>query len=92
MATLSDEGEVSVFCVNRDLSEECVLDLDLRSFGPLKMTEHIVMHHDDVRAVNTEEDPENVIPTQVPADNVDGGRAQVKLQPLSWNVLRFAKA
>ena len=92
MATLSDEGEVAVFCVNRDLSEACVLDLDLRSFGPLKMTEHIVMHHDDVGAVNTEENPENVIPVQVPADNVDGGRAQIKLQPLSWNVIRFAKA
>ena len=89
MATLSDEGEVSVFAVNRDLSEDCVLDLDLRSFGRLEMTEHIVMHHDDVRSVNTEEKPDNVIPSSVPVDRTDNGKVQVKLQALSWNVLRF---
>jgi alpha-N-arabinofuranosidase len=32
-ATLADDGSLSVFCVNRDLSEPCLLDLDLRSFG-----------------------------------------------------------
>ena len=36
-ATLSDDGSVTVFCVNRDLSEPCLLDLDLRSFGDLRM-------------------------------------------------------
>ena len=91
MATVADDGSVTVFCVNRDLTEECVLDLDLRSFGELRMTEHIVMHHDDVKAVNTEERPDNVVPVSVPVTEVDGGRASVCVGPLSWNVLRFEK-
>ena len=91
MATVADDGSVTVFCVNRDLTEECVLDLDLRSFGELRMTEHIVMHHDDVKAVNTEENPDNVVPASVPVTEVDGGRASVCVGPLSWNVLRFEK-
>ena len=76
--------------LNRDLEESCLLDLDLRSFAPLKMQEHIVLHHDDVQAVNTEENPNEVVPSSLPVVPVEGGRAQVVLPPLSWNVLRFA--
>ena len=89
-ATLADDGSVTVFCVNRDLEEDCLLDLDLRSFGDLRMVEHIVLHHDDVKAVNTEENPFNVAPTTVPVTALDSGRAGISIPPLSWNVLRFA--
>ena len=34
----------------------------------------------------------NVAPAAGPGGAVDGGRAQVKLPALSWNVLRFEKA
>ena len=88
-ATLSDDGSVTVFCVNRDLSEPCLLDLDLRSFGDLRMTDHIVLHHDDVKAINTEENPFNVAPAPLPLTELDSGRAKIPIPPLSWNVLRF---
>ena len=58
----------------------------------MKLGEHILLHHDDVKAVNTEENPENVAPVAGPGGAVDGGRAQVKLPALSWNVIRFEKA
>ena len=89
-ATLSDDGSVTVFCVNRDLSEPCLLDLDLRSFGDLRMTDHIVLHHDDVKAINTEENPFNVAPATLPLTELDSGRAEIPIPPLSWNVLRFS--
>ena len=91
-ATMGDDGSVTVFCVNRDLTEDCLLDLDLRSFGALEMEEHIVLHHDDVKAVNTEECPDRVVPVTVQNAKTDGGRAQVALPALSWNVLRFRPA
>ena len=91
-ATMGDDGSVTVFCVNRDLTEDCLLDLDLRSFGALEMEEHIVLHHDDVKAVNTEECPDRVVPVTVQNAKTDGGRAQVALPALSWNVLRFRQA
>ena len=90
-ATLADDGSLSVFCVNRDLSEPCLLDLDLRSFGKMKMSEHLLLHHDDVKAVNTEELPDNVVPVSIPVTPTEGERAQIVLPPLSWNVLRFGK-
>ena len=89
-ATMDDEGGVTVFCVNRDMAEDFCLDVDLRAFGPLQLKEHILLHHDDVKAVNTEENPCNVAPTASPGGTVDGGRAQVRIPALSWNVIRFA--
>ena len=90
VATQGDDGSLTVFCVNRDLAERCALELDLRSFGPLRMREHIVLHHDDVYAVNTEEKPDEVVPSTLPVVPVTDGKAQIALPPLSWNVLRFA--
>ena len=55
----------------------------------LRMSEHLVLHHDDVHAVNTEDRPDEVVPVQIPVTQVDGGRAEIRLSPLSWNVLRF---
>ena len=88
-ATMDDDGHVTVFCVNRDLTEDCLLDLDLRSFGSMEMEEHIVLHHDDVKAVNTEDCPDRVAPVTVQPAVADNGRVQVRLPALSWNVLRF---
>ena len=65
------------------------LEIDLRSFGDLRFKEHILLHHDDVKAVNTEENPMNVSPAAGPAAKMDGGRARICVPALSWNVIRF---
>lgn len=90
-ATLGDDGSVTVFVVNRDLKEDSLLDLDLRAFGDLKLQEHILLHHDDVKAVNTEEHPDTVIPMAGPGGTIENGRAQIRVPALSWNVLRLSK-
>lgn len=88
-AVMGDDGSVTVFCVNRDTAEDCELSIDLRAFGKLRFAEHIVLHHDDVKAVNTEEHPDNVAPAAGAPASVDGGRASVVVPALSWNVIRF---
>jgi len=84
-ATRSDDGSVTIFCVNRHLTEDAQLELDLRSFGALSLCEHICMHHNDVKAVNTAQNPYNVVPETLPVGT------QIRLPALSWNVLRFAE-
>ena len=54
------------------------------------MQEHIVMHHSDVNAVNTEADPFAVTPYTVKPALPENGRTKCILPPLSWNVLRFS--
>ena len=90
-ATLEDSGNVTVCCVNRSMTEPVSLSLDMRSFGGLRFAEHILLHHDDVNAVNTESHPDNVKPVRIPAtcELSEGGLPEVLLPALSWNVLRF---
>ena len=90
-ATLGDDGSLTVFAINRSMDEDIELDFDLRAFGDLKAQEHIVLHHDDVKAVNTEANPDNVVPAPGTPVKIDGGKASVVLPALSWNVMKFKK-
>ena len=92
MATQADDGSVTVFCVNRDMDSDYALDVSLKDFGKLRIAEHILLHHDDVKAVNTEDKPDNVAPTAGPGGVIDGDKATIRIPALSWNVIRFEKA
>ena len=51
-----------------------------------------MLHHDDVKAVNTEANPDEVKPKKARGGKIDGGKMTVKLPALSWNVIRLEKA
>ena len=91
-AVLGDDGSLTIFAINRSMDEDIELAADLRAFGSLRIDEHIVLHHDDVKAVNTEANPENVAPAKGEGGTIDGGSLSVKLGKLSWNVIRLVKA
>jgi len=88
-ATLGDDGSVTIFALNRDMTEDITLDCDLRAFPGLVSEEHIVLHHDDVKAVNTEEKPDEVAPVKGRKAKLEDGKMTVKLPALSWNVIRL---
>ncbi len=90
-AVLEDNGNVNIFCVNRDMDEDYQFEIDLRSFGKMKFAEHILLHHDDVKAVNTETSPDTVRPYPGPGGTIGDGKASVNIPALSWNVIRFEK-
>jgi alpha-N-arabinofuranosidase len=89
-AILADDGSLTIFALNRSTDSHLELSLDLRSFGPLVMKEHIVLHHDDIKAINTEARPDNVAPSIKEVRKSEGGKFVVTLPALSWNVLRFS--
>ena len=72
--------ELTVLAVNRSLTEDGELTLDLRGFGTPELTEHRQLWHEDLKAVNTAGEPENVAPS------AGDGRT---LRRHSWNVLRY---
>jgi len=90
-ATLGGDGSVTIFAVNRDLSEPIRLACDLRAFGELALQEHIVLHHDDVSAVNTEAAPDTVSPAKGQGGTLSDGKLSVTVPALSWNVFRLLK-
>ena len=90
-AVLDDEGNVNLFCVNRDMQEDYELEIDLRSFSQLNLAKHILLHHEDVKAVNTEANPMNVSPATGPGGKIEDKKASIRIPALSWNVIRFTK-
>ena len=89
-AVLGDDGSLTIFAVNRSMDADITLECDLRAFGKMKVEEHIVLHHDDVKAVNTEENPNEVAPKKARAGKEADGGAAIKLPALSWDVIRLA--
>ena len=49
----------------------------------MSLKEHVVLHHEDLKAVNTA-GQENVAPC-----NVDISREKIVLKKQSWNMLRY---
>jgi alpha-N-arabinofuranosidase len=83
IAVLSGD-ELTVFAVNRSLKEKVTLSLELTGFGKPALIEHIQLNHTNLKAVNTAETPENVVPSP---GSTRGMRA--KLEKHSWNVIRY---
>lgn len=86
-----EKEELVVFAVNKDLDEDMEVTLNLRQFADYRVQEHIVLHNDDLKAVNTEENPNNVIPKTGGTSKVDDGILQAVFEKKSWNVIRLAK-
>lgn len=84
-----EKDEVTVFAVNRSLTDDIVMECDLRSFSSYELLEHIVLENSDMKAVNTSS-AQNVCPVSVSDRTVkDGGIFKSKLSKTSWNVIRF---
>lgn len=50
-----------------------------------------MLHHDDVKAVNTETAPDTVKTMARQGGTLDGGRLKAVLPELSWNVIRLTR-
>jgi alpha-N-arabinofuranosidase len=87
-----EDGQVSLFAVNRDRRAPLPLSADLRAFGPLRVAHHLVVDGEDHTVTNNEADPERVAPRAVSGTAVVDGRLDVVLPPLSWSVINLTTA
>ncbi len=85
-----EKEEVTIFAVNRNLHEDVLLETDIRTFEGYEVLEHIVLEHDDLKAVNGY-GMERVRPEQVSRSEADGGHVSSLLHKASWNVIRLGK-
>lgn len=87
-----EKEELTVFAVNRDLENAIVLESDLRAFEGYQLAEHIVLEHEDFKAVNSAAG-EAVAPSTVEdRDQMEDGLLRSRLGPASWNVIRLKKS
>ncbi len=86
-----ENEELTIFAVNKDLEEDMEITCDLRQFADYKIAEHIVLTHDDLKAVNTETNPNNVVPANNGTSKNDNGDFTALLKSKSWNVIRLRR-
>ena len=92
VAVFNDEQEeLVIFAVNKDLSEDISLSMDLRQFRDYRILEHVRMHDEDLYAVNTERNPERIIPASCDDSDVENGILKAVLKHKSWNMIRLSK-
>ena len=71
------------------MDEELELTCDLSAFGVKEVEEHLLMTNDDMNAVNTADNPDNVIPEAGHGAVLDNGILTARLGRHSWNVIRI---
>lgn len=88
-----DEKELlTFFIVNKDLENSIELDCDIRQFERYRIEKHILLYHDDLKAENSERNPENVRPTEVKDSKIDAGILNIQLKKQSFHMIQLKKA
>ena len=89
-AVVDDEssGQTVVFALNRHLSEEMEIKIELRGLGQdRRLVEALELYHVNPKATNTKDAPNTVAPRSNADVRVDGETLVAKLKPGSWNVI-----
>lgn len=92
IAVLSaNQQEITIFAVNKDQLRTLDFTCELRGFGAYTVVEHLVLEHDELKAVNTADQPDNVKPHTHGDAKMADDTVQAILPKLSWNVIRLAR-
>lgn len=84
VAVLSEDGkQVTVFAINRSLEENMELDVCFDGLESVTCVSHTVLTGDDLKAINTIEDPNKVVPKDVSVGDA------IVLEKQSWNMLVY---
>ncbi|HKE19706.1 MAG TPA: alpha-N-arabinofuranosidase [Kofleriaceae bacterium] len=81
-------GTTAVFALNRHLTEEMELRVELRGLGAARAIDHaLALHHRDLSTTNRVDAPHAVVPQTNPHVAVEGESMVARLLPASWNVI-----
>ena len=83
-----EEAMLTFFAVNRHASETLEVEINLQGFAAAKLSDHQVMTHASLEAVNTSADQNNVAPQKGSGAKIDGTTLKVQLPPYSYQMLR----
>ena len=86
-----DQEKLTLFAVNRNLEQELPLVGDLRDFDDYQLTQHSVLNHQNLKATNSFDRPDNVKPVYQAGGQSNNGRLATILPKASWNVIILQK-
>ena len=86
----AETGDVTVFVVNRHLTDSLDLAVPLSGFrAGLRVTESWTLADEDLYAMNTADDPERVVPGPAKDADITDGVLRAGLPPVSWTAIRL---
>ncbi len=88
-AVHGEGGTLTLFALNRHLTEEMPLKVEAKGFAGLTVERATTLHHSDLDAVNTKDQPGHVQPVDLAGVTVDGEQISATLPPASWSILRL---
>ncbi|MBW2090595.1 MAG: alpha-N-arabinofuranosidase [Deltaproteobacteria bacterium] len=86
-----EKGEMTFFAVNRDQESSIAFECDMRGLEGYQVVEHLVLEHPDIKARNTQDNPNNVVPHGNGNAVTEGKLLKAELRKLSWNVIRLSR-
>jgi len=84
------DGTVSLFVLNRDLSNAHEIEIVWGDRAPSRVTNAAVLTGSDLKAVNSFQAPQRVAPQNFPKPNVSGTRTKFEVPARSYTVFQFA--
>ena len=90
LAAVHDDkaGMLTLFALNRSLTEEMPLRVAAKGFGSLRVDKALELHNADLQAINSKQEPDKVAPVALSGVRIDGEQVHATLKPASWNVIR----
>jgi alpha-N-arabinofuranosidase len=86
-----EDETITIFAVNRNLTDPIELESEGMDLTGYTVQEHIVLNHDDLKASNTLENPNNVVPRANGSAKINDKVLQARLEIHSWNVIRLGR-
>ena len=83
---------MTVFAVNRDLSQPVDLAVSLTAFPQLDVLETWTIGGADPYESNTADEPDRVVARALPSAKISQARLTASLPPVSWSALRLGPA
>ena len=87
-----DRGELVILATNRNTDEPLELEIALRDLRDLAVIAHTTLAGPDPTLTNTKEQPDRVQPQPLDGARLEGTKLRARLPPMSWNVVRLARA
>jgi alpha-L-arabinofuranosidase len=89
VGTAAEDGSVSLFILNRDLTSARSLEVVWQDQAPGRVLTSLVLTGDDLKATNSFAAPRKVVPQELPKPSNAGGRSKFEVPPRSYTVIQW---
>jgi len=84
-----DSGKVALFVLNRDLSKAHAVEINWQDQAPARALSSVLLTGDDLKAFNSFDAPQRVVPRTLDKPSITKGRAKFEVPARSYAVIQW---